>query len=98
VTLRFTGQATQEIAAARSYYEERQAGLGLRFDGAMDAATKAIARSPEMYRASWKDRRRVPLKGFSYFLVYFVNGDTVVVTGCFHTSRNPATWKKRGVE
>jgi len=98
VKLRFTDQAIQEIVAARSYFKERREELGHRFDNALSVATKTIAQSPERYQVFWKDRRRVFLKGFRYFLVYFVVGDDVAVLGCLHSSRNPATWMKRALD
>ena len=96
--LRFTDQAIQEIVDARQYYEERREDLGLRFDSALDVATKTIAQSPERYRVFWKDRRRVFLKRFRYFLVYIVAEDAVAVIGCIHSSRKPAIWKNRDVD
>jgi hypothetical protein len=95
VKLRFTDQARLEIAAVAYYYEGHREGLGERFEGAVVAAEKVIARSPEIYRAAWRNRRRVFLRGFPYFLIYRIDEAEVVVAGCIHSSRSPATWKKR---
>ena len=64
VKIRFTDQAKLDIAAVAYYYEEHREGLGERFERAVIAAEKVIARSPEIYRASFRNRRRIFLRGF----------------------------------
>ena len=93
--LRFTDQAILEIAAVAYYYEEHREGLGERFERAVVAAGNVITRSPEIYRVVWRNRRRVFLRGFRHFLLYRIDETEVVVEGCIHSSRSPATWKKR---
>ena len=44
----------------------------------------------------YRNVRRVLLRRFSYSLFYFIDGDTAVVFGCFHSYRDPRAWQDRG--
>lgn len=93
--IRFTPEAAQELIEARAWYDERQDGLGEEFQHSFDAAVASIQERPEAYAVVYKTRRRVFIRRFPYFLLYEIEGETVIVAGCIHFARNPVIWRHR---
>jgi len=69
--------------------------LATRFRRALKASGDAIGQHPLAFPKVHGDVRRALLKRFPYCLFYVVDEDAVVVLGCFHGHRNPATWEAR---
>ena len=78
--------AIQEIYAR---YEGEQAGLGFEFLNCIEAATSAIARSPEAGSIFYLQFRRRQLQRFPYSLYYRVFESFIVLSVIFHANRNP---------
>ncbi len=95
VKIRFTPAAGQELVAAKRWYSELEETLGDAFQRSFDQAAEAAAATPELYRTIYGEKRRDPLRRFPYFLLYQVVAETVVVLGCIHFARDPATSRKR---
>ena len=78
--------AIQEIFAR---YEGEQPGLGFEFLNCIEAATSAMARSPEASPKFYLQFRRRQLRRFPYSLYYRAFDSFVVLSVIFHASRNP---------
>lgn len=91
----FRPQASDEFAAAGDWYERERRGLGEEFLEAVDAQLARIAANPLLYPAAHRDIRKAALKRFPYCIYFRLRGNKVVVLAVFHTTRNPATWKRR---
>lgn len=78
--------AIQEIFAR---YEGEQPGLGFEFLSCIEAATSAIARSPETSPKFYLEFRRRCLRRFPYLLCYRVFDSFVALCMVFHANRNP---------
>ena len=67
------------------------------FLGRVDACLRAICRFPEMHAAVHADYRRALVRNYPYAIFYEYDpaGDTVTVYCVFHTSRDPAKWRRR---
>ena len=78
--------AIQEIFAR---YEGEQPRLGFEFLNCIEAATSAIARSPESSPKFYLQFRRRQLRRFPYSLYYRMCESTVVLSVIFHANRNP---------
>ena len=99
--LTFLQAALDELRAAASWYEERGAGVGLRFLDAVAGTARRIADNPGL-GALWTSEhlggseiRRIPLATFPYLLVYQTRGDRIVVIAVAHSRRRPGYWRSR---
>ena len=99
--MEFLQEASDELSAAASWYEERGFGIGSRFLDEVEAVVDHIERNPAI-GAHWNvseapvdvDVRRLPLHRFPYLLVYvLVPVPTVVAVA--HAHRRPGYWSDR---
>lgn len=93
--IRFAEVANEELVDACDWYEQRQAGLGLRFKNAVRDAAQRIARSPYLFPVELEDVRRYVLNQFPYTLRYVLRGDEVWVVAVSHHHRRPDYWVER---
>lgn len=79
-----------------AYYEACQAGLGLRYLVAFDAAMNKVCDSPDRYRVELPpDIRRYCVPGFPYNVLYrSLNGEVEVLVVAPHR-RRPGYWLGR---
>lgn len=94
-TLEFLAEASDELEEATWYYQSCDPELGLRFRLLIEAACESISSAP----LHWNERkggfRRVNLRGFPYYIAFFIRTDRVLVAAVAHASRHPDYWKKR---
>lgn len=96
--MRVTPEAEADIAQARDWYEQAQAGLGEHFLAAIEEAADLIANNPELFAPIHADMRRVLLHVFPYALFYVLEHGDVIILGCFHGRRDPRAWRNRGLD
>lgn len=88
-------EAQTDIRESARWYEDREAGLGLRFLREIRTTLQHINDKPLMFPIIEEDVRRALLHKFPYS-VYFVNeADVVAVIAVLHQHRRPGTWKAR---
>ena len=98
--LSFHPEARAELFADVEWYDDREFGLGGRFEGAVRMAVDAAARSPDSW-AVWPGWDRMPLVrskavgGFPYRVVYFVHNGHLMIAAVAHTKRWPGYWRER---
>lgn len=61
----------------------------------MEAALAAVARAPESYPVVGADVRRALVRRFPYQLLFYREGDELVVLACYHHRRDPQGWRSR---
>jgi plasmid stabilization system protein ParE len=88
-------EAEADIAAAKQWYNQRQAGLGDRFLVCVDEALQRIRREPLWRGLIHKDLRRALVQHFPYGVFYKVTEKQIIVVGVIHARRRSAVWKKR---
>ncbi|HSW30508.1 MAG TPA: type II toxin-antitoxin system RelE/ParE family toxin [Longimicrobiales bacterium] len=93
--LRFTPEARLDILDARSWYEERAPGLGMEFARAVDVAASAILRFPQAFPEVHAPIRKAVMRRFPYALLFVIEGERILVVGCFHQRRDPQAWVVR---
>ena len=82
--------ADQELLAAHDWYEAQRKGLGKEFRTAVRDALRQIRAHPETRPPYFRDIRRVRLRRFtSYWVYYRVTDDHILVITVFHSSRDP---------
>lgn len=96
----FHPEARAEFVEDVDWYDDREAGVGERFDVSVRAAIDAAVDSPESW-AVWPGWKREPVvrsKGvsdFPYRVVYFVRDDLLIIVAVAHAKRRPGYWRER---
>ena len=80
------------------YYEEQQAGLGLRLKDEVDQHVNWILGNSSVPQIRKGGYRRVNLKVFPYYIAYIIREDTLWILAIAHAHRNPEYWVKRKIE
>lgn len=88
-------QALDELSDAIEYYEEQQAGLGLRLKDEVDQHVNWILDNSSVPRIREGGYRRVNLKIFPYYIAYITRQDTLWILAIAHGHRKPEYWIKR---
>lgn len=88
-------EADAELTEAQAWYESRLEGLGERFARAVDRTVMVIAENPLQFPAVYRGLRRAGVRRFPCGDFYQVEDHRIVVTACFHASRNPRQWRRR---
>ena len=91
-------EAFEELKDAIAYYEEQQAGLGLRLNDEVDQHVNWILGNFTVPQIRKGDYRRVNLKVFPYYIAYIIREDTLWILAIAHAHRNPEYWVKRKIE
>ncbi len=87
--------AVQEIAEARSWYDDRAAGLGEKFLLQVEDCMKRILAHPDLYETVYKQYRRALVRRFPYVIFYEYSRERTIVYSVFHTAQDPHKWRKR---
>lgn len=93
-------EARAEFFADVDWYDERESGVGARFEVAVREAIDAAVDSPESW-AVWPGWERQPVvrskgvNGFPYRVVYFVAGQELAIVAVAHAKRRPGYWRDR---
>lgn len=87
--------AELDIQDALEWYEAQILGLVSEFIRAVDACLSSIGRNPLAYSVIYKQVRRTFIRRFPYGILYVFAQDFITVIACFHSRRNPKSWKIR---
>jgi plasmid stabilization system protein ParE len=88
-------EAQNDLREAARWYEDREAGFGIRFLGEVRSSLERIASSPMMFPVIEENVRRALLHKFPYS-IYFVNErDGIAVLAVLHQHRRPGTLRSR---
>ena len=95
-TLFIDPRAIQDVQEAIDYYDEQQAGLGKRFESALNKRLLTLETNP-LFRVRYDNVRCLPLEKFPYMVHFTVDQENsqVTVRAVFHTSRDPKQWNTR---
>jgi len=88
-------EAEAELSEAVGYYQEIEAGLGLRLKEEARAAILWIENNHELPRFRPSGYQRVNLKVFPYYIAYFVWNDCIWILAVAHGRRRPEYWLER---
>ncbi|HTT92191.1 MAG TPA: type II toxin-antitoxin system RelE/ParE family toxin [Acidimicrobiales bacterium] len=96
----FGPDASTELSQAARWYEQRRAGLGVRFLVAVDVAVRSAVHWPQSGAPVRGVReelqlRRLRVDRFPYHLVYLVADDVIHVLAVAHDRRRPGYWRSR---
>ncbi|MFN3713898.1 MAG: type II toxin-antitoxin system RelE/ParE family toxin [Alcanivoracaceae bacterium] len=94
-TLTIRPEAELDIEEHYTAYEGKRAGLGHDFLLCVEEALDKLPRNPLIYRKFHEELRRVPVRRFPYRVMYFVNGQKIIVAAVFHVRKEPTSWGGR---
>jgi toxin ParE1/3/4 len=87
--------AKAEIVEAAAYLESERRGYGDRFLAAFESAREFVVNHPRSGHPELFDVRAWPVQGFSYSIVYTLEGDDVFIIAVRHHRRRPGYWRSR---
>ncbi|HXR46743.1 MAG TPA: type II toxin-antitoxin system RelE/ParE family toxin [Candidatus Limnocylindrales bacterium] len=92
----FEPEAKAVFFEAIVWYEDKSPGLGKEFaQEVLEAVDRAVTQ-PEIFRMVRGRARKVRLKRFNAFSIYFaIKDDVFSVVSVFHSARNPAELRRR---
>jgi plasmid stabilization system protein ParE len=93
--LEFRPEASAEVECVTGDYEAHTPGLGARFRAEVETACAAIVQHPLLWRMRPGGYRRVNLPGFSYYIAFVVEEQSLLVLAVAHSSRNPNYFRSR---
>jgi toxin ParE1/3/4 len=93
--LRLTSPAALDYLQAVAWYEERQPGLGRRFETELEALFERIRRNPEHFSKQTAAVRKARMPRFKFRIYFVVAGDEIGVLAIYHPSRNPYALRRR---
>jgi len=91
----FRHTARRDFFDACEWYDQRRAGLGSRFEAAVERTLEMISASPVSFPVVHRDVRRALVRRFPYGLFYRIRGETIHVLALLHSRRDPALWKSQ---
>jgi toxin ParE1/3/4 len=89
-------RAIQDIQEAIDYYDEKQPGLGRRFQAELDEYLSSLEKNP-FFNKRYDEVHCLPLKRFPY-MVHFTIDDKnlqISVYAVFHTALDTDKWQER---
>ncbi|OYQ43283.1 hypothetical protein CHU92_03550 [Flavobacterium cyanobacteriorum] len=86
-------QAQVDIEDAFDFYATRSETAPSGFINDIEEAYSNLSLNP-FYRVRYKDFRVLPLKRFPFILIFLIDDDTVIIKGCFHTSKNTSKYPR----
>jgi len=84
-----------ELEQARSWYEDRARGLGIKFLDEVDRAINTIRQFPDTWPPYFEGTRRFLLHRFPFAIVYRHKKNKIQVFALMHLRRKPGYWKER---
>ena len=92
----FEPEAQAEFFEAITWYENESPGLGKEFAGKVLGAVDRALLQPELFRKVRGRARKIRLKRFKAYSIYFaIKDDVFSVVSVFHGARNPAELRRR---
>ncbi|NOU19197.1 MAG: type II toxin-antitoxin system RelE/ParE family toxin [Bacteroidales bacterium] len=89
--------ALTDIQKITEWYNEKQAGLGVRFQETVVKQMNSLGKEPQVYAIRYREIRCVLIKKFPYMVHFYVNEEngTVEVLAVISTDRNPKIWTEK---
>ena len=88
-------EAESELREAIDHYEKIDPRLGVRLKEEARKVMRWVQANPLLPRLRLKGYRRVNLRGFPYYLPYFIWNDTIWILAFAHGRRRPEYWVQR---
>ena len=87
--------ASDDYAAAYSWYHDRGTTLAANFETEVDRGVRLISQNPLRWPKFDNQRRRFIVRKFPYSIIYELQDEDVVVLAVAHGKRRPNYWQER---
>jgi len=87
--------AREEFNDALDWYAKRSAGAAIGFAAAIDAAIDKVGVDPHRFPKTFADCRHCSVERYPYCLIFYQNGDEIVIVAIAHSKRRPGYWRRR---
>jgi len=92
----FDVEARLEFEDAVVWYNEREPGLGYRFEAELHAALQRILRDPERFQLISGTIHKAGVEVFDKYKIYFrIEPDFIGIVSVFHGARDPSELRRR---
>jgi len=88
-------EASADLIEAAAYLERERDGYGDRLIAAFESAREFVVDHPRSGRPERFGVRVWPVTGFSYSIVYVLEGENVFIIAVAHHRRRPGYWRSR---
>jgi plasmid stabilization system protein ParE len=90
-------EALADIQEISDWYNQRQKGLGSRFQKTVIKHLDTLSVNPQIYALRYKEIRCITIKKFPYMAHFYINdsNNTVEVLAVISTDRNPKIWQEK---
>lgn len=88
-------EAISEITESCLFYNEKAPGLGLEFEEEVFQLFERIMQNPLLFPVKFVNIHEALLPRFPFVVTYEIFGKKIIVSGVFHTKRNPDKKIKR---
>ena len=85
----FTSFAENEYISAFQFYEDKQNGLGLKFETETSNLIEHLKQNPHQFQRKYKHYREAVYKKSPYFLIYEILDKKVIIHSVFNAKQNP---------
>jgi len=82
-------EARQEFDEAFDWYAKRSTGAAIGFAAEIDAAIEKIGEDPHRFPRTFAGCHRCSVERYPYSLVFYQNGDEIVIVAFAHSKRKP---------
>jgi toxin ParE1/3/4 len=89
----FEPAAQAELDQAADFYDLESAGLGTEFIDAVEKALRELPAFPESGPVLLGATRKLVVDRFPYSVLYWIDGERIVVSAIAHESRRPEYWR-----
>ncbi len=89
--------ALADIQEITNWYNEKQEGLGKRFQETTIKQINNLNKDPQIYSIRYKEIRCMLTKKFPYMAHFYINEETntVEILAVISTDRNPRVWEEK---
>lgn len=80
----------KQLDSAFGYYEEKQAGLGVKFLDDWENTMEHLEKRPLIYQLKYKQFRTIQFNRFPFLVVFKIAGNSVILNNIIHSKRSTA--------
>lgn len=95
--VRLSSLAAQDLEEARTWFDQREAGLGDRFLASVEQTLERISTNADQYQVALLDLHRAPIRPFQYSLWYRVMPDESIVVAALSDRRDLSLPRRRAL-
>jgi plasmid stabilization system protein ParE len=93
--IKIDSAARDEFDEAFAWYAKRSTGAAIGFAAEIDSAIEKLAADPGRFPKTFADCQVCMVQRYPYCVIYYHDGDEIVVVAIAHAKRRPGYWRHR---